>query len=124
MHLGIEAEQRARAYALRAERKMGEMLRETDRANVARDKKKAELPDVTPPPTLSSLGLTKRESAEAQEMRQNLNCQHGLTNFLGGGTRLTPVLRCHGRTGGPTRGLILLVKGKGQGVGNDVGNDK
>jgi len=38
---------------------------ETERANAARDKKKAELPQVTPP-TLKELGLTKRESAEAQ----------------------------------------------------------
>jgi len=41
------------------------MLLETDRANAARDKKRAELPDVTPPPTLDALGLTKRESSEA-----------------------------------------------------------
>ena len=41
------------------------MLLETERANAARDKKKAELPQVTPP-TLKELGLTKRESAEAQ----------------------------------------------------------
>jgi hypothetical protein len=45
---------------------MGEMLGQTERANIARDKKKAELPGCTPPPTLSDLGLTKRESAEAQ----------------------------------------------------------
>jgi len=43
---------------------MGEMLAKTERANAARDKKKAELPDVTPP-TLKEIGLTKRESAEA-----------------------------------------------------------
>ena len=45
---------------------MGEMLAKTERANAARDKKKAKLPDVTPPPTLSELGISKRESAEAQ----------------------------------------------------------
>jgi len=44
------------------------MLLETERANAARDKKKAELPQVTPP-TLKELGLTKRESADAQLLR-------------------------------------------------------
>ena len=42
-----------------------QLLMETERANAARDKKKAELPQVTPP-TLKELGLTKRESADAQ----------------------------------------------------------
>ena len=45
---------------------MVKMLRETDRANAAKDKKKAELPGVTPPPTLADLGISKRESADAQ----------------------------------------------------------
>ncbi len=40
---------------------MGEILLRTDRVNVARDKKKAELPGVTPLPTLSDLGISKRE---------------------------------------------------------------
>jgi hypothetical protein len=50
-----------------AERKMGEMLRETERANAARDKKKAELPDVTPPPTLADLGVSKKESTQGSD---------------------------------------------------------
>jgi len=41
-----------------AERKMGEMLMETERANAARDKKKAESPTVIPPPTLEQLGIS------------------------------------------------------------------
>lgn len=52
---------------------MGEMLKETERAKGAKGKginqytKEVQFPDVTAPvPTLSSLGLTKRESAEAQ----------------------------------------------------------
>jgi hypothetical protein len=65
-HMGEQAIQHCRAYALEAERRIGELLQETERANAARDKKKAELPGVTPPPTLADLGLTKRESAEAQ----------------------------------------------------------
>lgn len=56
---------RATGYVLEAERKLGEMLRETDRAKPGPDKKDRSH-DVTDPPTLSSLGLTKRESAEAQ----------------------------------------------------------
>ena len=59
--LGNAAIQHCRSYALEAERKMGEMLEATERANAARDKKKAESPDVTPPPTLADLGLSKRQ---------------------------------------------------------------
>jgi len=65
--LGDEAIQYARSYALRAERKMGEMLKATERS-------KGELkqgPVVTHSdcgntPTLAELGVTKRESSEAQ----------------------------------------------------------
>lgn len=63
--MGEEAIRYARSYALEAERKMGEMLLQTDRANTARDRK-AELPGVTPPPTLKELGLSKKESSKAQ----------------------------------------------------------
>lgn len=63
--LGEEAIQYARSYAFEAERRMGEMLRGSERANVARDKK-AELQGGTPPPTLSDLHLTKKESSNAQ----------------------------------------------------------
>ena len=48
---------------------MGEMLAQTERAKPPGDnqhKKKDRLHDVTEAPTLSELGLTKRESAEAQ----------------------------------------------------------
>ncbi|MBM3840909.1 MAG: hypothetical protein FJ398_23735 [Verrucomicrobia bacterium] len=63
--MGEEAIQHCRSYALEAERKMGQMLRETERANAARDKKKAECPQGIPP-TLKELGLSPKESAEAQ----------------------------------------------------------
>lgn len=43
-------EDKFEVYFTEAERKMGGMLKQTERANVARDKKKAELSDVTPPP--------------------------------------------------------------------------
>lgn len=55
-----------RSYALEAERKMGQMLKETERADGG-DAQRTRLRHVTEsPPTLSALGLTKRESAEAQ----------------------------------------------------------
>lgn len=66
--MGEAAVMSARGYALEAERKMGQMLRESERANVARDRKKAELQAVTPPPTLKALGLTKNESHRAQRL--------------------------------------------------------
>jgi len=66
-----------RSYALEAERKMGQMLKETERAKgelkrgpvVTTRNHGAKLvrsQDVTAQPTLLTLGLTKRESAEAQ----------------------------------------------------------
>jgi len=70
-NMGEEAIQHCRSYALEAERKMGQMLKETERA-------KGELkrgPVVTTrnhgdPPTLATLGITKRESAEAQMLAE------------------------------------------------------
>jgi N6-adenosine-specific RNA methylase IME4 len=63
--MGEEAIQYARSYALEAERKMGEMLRATERHPPGPDR----LRRVTdPPPTLADLGVTKRESAEAQRL--------------------------------------------------------
>ena len=69
--LGAEAVQYARSYALAAERKMGEMLALTERAKGA--KGIGPVIAVTPrnhnaPPTLAALGLTKRESAQAQKL--------------------------------------------------------
>jgi len=68
--MGEEAIQYARSYALEAERKMGQLLQETERANVERDNKKAELLGITPPPTLAELGITKRESSDAQKLAE------------------------------------------------------
>lgn len=63
--MGEEAINYCRSYALEAERKIGELLKETERQHPGEYQR---LPDVTVriPPTLSELGLTKRESAEAQ----------------------------------------------------------
>lgn len=66
--LGKDNVRLALGYSLEAERKMGAMLLATERANVARDKKKAESSSVTPVPTLAELGLTKNESAQAQTL--------------------------------------------------------
>jgi len=71
--MGDEAIQYARSYALRAERKMGEMLQATDRATGTAGRGRPSLGGsvVLPPkediqPTLAELGVTKRESSEAQ----------------------------------------------------------
>jgi hypothetical protein len=62
-----------RSYALDAERRMGEMLKETERAvrppGPGRGKvgDKA-LPTFSETSTLSDLGISKRESAEAQKL--------------------------------------------------------
>jgi len=67
--MGEEAIQYARSYALEAERRMGEMLRETERAKGGGDRKSDHrLPTVTgdpDAPTLAELGITKRESVQS-----------------------------------------------------------
>lgn len=71
--MGEEAIQYARSYALEAERKMGQLLAETERA-VGTDKGGRQYADSNQPlpsnapPTLAELGLTKRDSAEAQKL--------------------------------------------------------
>lgn len=67
--MGKEAEQHCFSYALEAERKMGEMLAQTERNIGAKGTGKAIVrsPAVTAlPPTLAELGITKNESARAQ----------------------------------------------------------
>ena len=69
--MGDEAVQYAQSYALRAERKMGEMLRSTKLAKGTRMMGgNTGGPIVVPPakdtPTLAELGLTKNESSRAQ----------------------------------------------------------
>lgn len=69
--MGNDAIQHCRSYALEAERKMGKMLAETDRA---KGTDKAGRPKIdgnralpsNPPPTLAEIGITKNESAQAQ----------------------------------------------------------
>lgn len=71
--MGEEAVQHCRSYALEAERKMGEMLRETERAKPPNPKppKERRSHDVTDDaPTLAALGISKRESAEAQMLAE------------------------------------------------------
>lgn len=69
-NMGEEAIQHCRSYALEAERKMGQMLKETERADGG-DAQRTRLRHVTEsPPTLSALGLSKRESAEAQMLAE------------------------------------------------------
>ena len=70
--MGEEAIQHCRSYALQAERKMGEMLAATERAKPPNPKppKDRQSHNVTDdaPPTLAALGVTKRESVEAQQL--------------------------------------------------------
>lgn len=65
--MGEEAVNYARSYAFEAERKMGEMLIETERA----PGKRTDLVttgDQVEKPTLKDLGLTKKESSKAQKL--------------------------------------------------------
>ena len=64
--LGDEAVQYAKSYAVRAERKMGEMLQATARQRPGEYQQDQRLHPVTIAPTLADLGITKRESADAQ----------------------------------------------------------
>lgn len=76
--MGEETIARCRSYALEAERKMGEMLRATERAVGIKGKPgpgkgkrgRMALPRLGEPPTLADLGLTKRESAQAQRLAE------------------------------------------------------
>ena len=69
--MGEEAIRYARSYALEAERKMGQMLAETERAKGA-----AGIGPIAVTysdhntPTLAELGLTKRDSADAQKLAE------------------------------------------------------
>lgn len=63
--MGEEAIQYARSYALEAERKMGEMLKATERASGKRTDL-VTTGDQVEKPTLDDLGISKRESSEAQ----------------------------------------------------------
>ena len=66
--MGEEAIRHAKSYAIEAERKIGEMLKATERAKAGRpSKNKISTPkEPISAPTLSELGLTKKESSRAQ----------------------------------------------------------
>lgn len=64
--MGEEAILYCRSYALEAERKMGEMLRAAEKNAGAKGIGKSAVPTGNRTPTLAELGLSKRESAEAQ----------------------------------------------------------
>lgn len=73
-NMGEAAIQHCRSYALEAERKMGEMLAQTERAKGAAAGGKKESPRgnyIEPRdsnPTLDDIGISKRESSEAQKL--------------------------------------------------------
>jgi N6-adenosine-specific RNA methylase IME4 len=64
--LGEEAIQYARSIALDAERKMGGMLKETERNTGGRPSKTRTQGEQVLPPTTDDLGLTRKESSRAQ----------------------------------------------------------
>ncbi len=64
--MGEEAIKYARSYAMDAERRMGELLAETERQSPGEHWEKKRSPDVTVTPSLADLGITKRESSQAQ----------------------------------------------------------
>jgi len=74
--MGEEAVQYCRGYALEAERRMGELLAETERAKgtagAGRPKigSNRTIPPNSQSPTLAELGVSKRESAEAQMLAE------------------------------------------------------
>jgi hypothetical protein len=61
--MGEEAVRYAKSYAIRAEIRLGELLKETERQKPGEYQR---LPEVTVAPSLKDLGLTKKESSEAQ----------------------------------------------------------
>ena len=63
--MGEEAIQYARSYALEAERRMGELLLATERQKPGEYQRSH---DVTVAPSLAELGISKRESAQAQKL--------------------------------------------------------
>lgn len=68
--MGEETIQYCRSYALEAERKMGEMLLATERAKGGQPYQKKSTSNSTLPvePALHDLGISKRESSEAQQL--------------------------------------------------------
>jgi hypothetical protein len=68
--MGEEAIQYARSYALEAERKMGELLAQTELQHGARGIGKSGVTPSNSTPTLAELGVSRRESAQAQELAE------------------------------------------------------
>jgi hypothetical protein len=67
-NMGEEAIQYCRSYAYEAERKMGEMLAATQRAKGGNPKLPTGNRTLPVAPTLEAIGVSKRESAEAQKL--------------------------------------------------------
>jgi len=65
--MGEKAIREANSYVLRAERKMGEMLKETELQKPGEHWKKKRLPRDTVIPTLSELGLTKKRKLRGSD---------------------------------------------------------
>jgi hypothetical protein len=103
-NMGIAAIQHCRSYALDAERKMGEMLRETERQKPGQYQQR--LHEVTVAPTLADLGVTKRESVQASSPGASTRCRAGGRSLLDvkrGVSSLLATLPI------PTKSLLLFV---------------
>jgi hypothetical protein len=95
-NMGEDAIQHCRSYALEAERKMGQMLKETELQKGGRPKKTpAHTVGVSKVSSLKELDLTYKESAEAQMMAELPDEEHDTaflwsegSHFLGGHTHL------------------------------------
>lgn len=64
--MGKEAIQHCRSYALEAERRMGQILKQTERNKGAKGQGKVGCTDGQGTPTLKELGIKNRESSDAQ----------------------------------------------------------
>ena len=65
-HLGLETENAAAEVKVRADRKLGEVLSESEKQKPGQYQQRCAEVTVAIPPTLAELGLTKRESSDAQ----------------------------------------------------------
>jgi len=68
--MGKDSEDMCRSYAIEAEKKMGQMLRDSELQHGARGIGKSGVPKENPTPTLKELGITKKDSSRAQKLTE------------------------------------------------------
>jgi ParB family chromosome partitioning protein len=95
-NLGQQAVECARSYALRAERRMGELLAATDRNKGAKGSfitGTVRVPVKDDAPTLAELGIRKKESSRAQKLAKVSDSK--FETLLAGKVNLTAVMESH-----------------------------